>query len=59
MDTVHEGTRTLDLTVRELEDMVGMSGCSNAGNSPAACDASLGGAVGLSLAFSIIGIAIT
>ncbi|WP_394621487.1 hypothetical protein JNUCC0626_21015 [Lentzea sp. JNUCC 0626] len=50
---------TLDLSVIELEDMVGMSGCSQAGMDPRACDASLGGAVGLSLAFSVIAIAVT
>ncbi|MFI6095681.1 hypothetical protein ACIA8G_09020 [Lentzea sp. NPDC051213] len=50
---------TLDLSVTELEDMVGMSGCSQAGMDPRACDASLGGAVSLAVAFSAIAIAVT
>lgn len=50
---------TLDLSVQELEDMVGMSGCSQAGMDPRACDASLGGAISLAVAGSVITLAIT
>lgn len=53
MISAEEKVRELDLSIQELEIMVGMGNCG--GNvDPKACDASLGGALSLSLAFSVI-----
>lgn len=53
-----ETIQELDLSFEELEVLVGLQNCG--GNvSEAACDASLGGAIGLSLAGVVITIAVT
>ncbi|MFE0019870.1 hypothetical protein [Amycolatopsis sp. NPDC059021] len=43
----------LDLSVRELDVMVGLGGHCGGNVDPNACDASLGGAISLSIAFSV------
>lgn len=56
---MEEATQELDLSIQELEVMDVMSGCSDAGMDPAACDASLGGAISLSIAGAAITVAVT
>ncbi|WP_158633080.1 hypothetical protein [Amycolatopsis sp. WAC 01376] len=43
----------LDLSVQELELMVGLGGNCGGNVDPVACDASLGGAISLSVAFTV------
>ncbi|MGH3765866.1 MAG: hypothetical protein ACRDS0_05270 [Pseudonocardiaceae bacterium] len=52
-----ETVQELDLSFEELEVLVGPDCAAVSGQ--AACDASLGGAIGLSLAFSVIAITVT
>ncbi|GAA5154616.1 MULTISPECIES: hypothetical protein [Amycolatopsis] len=54
MNTTEETATGLDLSVQELEVMVGLGGNCGGNVDPNACDASLGGAISLSIAASVI-----
>lgn len=54
MQTTSKTVGDLDLSIQELETMVGLGGNCGGNVDPNACDASLGGAISLSIAFSVI-----
>lgn len=56
MRTTSNTVQDLDLSVQELETMVGLGGNCGGNVDPNACDASLGGAISLAISFSVIAI---